>query len=327
MAAGRDFGTLINERRLELGYSLGQLANRVRATASDVRAWERGQHAPNAAVVARLAKELELDPEELGGAAQQVRSSSEKQEPARDDKTAVVAAPVFSDDAHTESIHPDDGDRVVAVAKEERPAAPEPEPKPQTTPAPHPASFDDDHDAGEDDEDSRPEPMPGERPFWEDLSDDDATALVVAAKGGPETDGLAAGDVPEAADPATASPDGPPLTDLPTEAVPIVPAAAASPAEPVATVLAPSRPATATQAPSQPTAGTSAFEPFTSFLRTLFDPDRRYLFWLRTVLMIIVFFVFLRILAWAVPAFFDALSEILDTIESTPTDTTVIPGR
>ena len=52
----------------------------------------------------------------------------------------------------------------------------------------------------------------------------------------------------------------------------------------------------------------------------IFDPKRRILFWIRTVLTLIVLLVLLRVLMWAVPEFFEALKDILDTIESTPTE-------
>jgi transcriptional regulator with XRE-family HTH domain len=327
MADSHDFGTLINERRLALGYSLGQLANRVRATASDVRAWERGQRAPNSALVARLAKELELDPGELSGAAERVRSAGAADSPAADGATATIATTVFSDAADTASVHPEDEENVVAEAKEERPptpaaaqqAAPQTEESNEAAPA----------DTAEPAVDvAADEPMV-ERPFWEEQPDVDepATAVVAAAEGRPEDDGRAA-DSPTYLDTSSdVSATEPLLTDMPTEAVPVVPAAgaAAGPvSEAVATVLAPSRPTA--PAPAQQTAGPSTFEPFTSFLRTLFDPERRYLFWIRTALLVIVMLVFLRILATAVPAFFDTIGEILDTIESTPTDTTLIPG-
>lgn len=327
MAESRDFGTLINERRLALGYSLGQLANRVRATASDVRAWERGQRAPNAALVGRLAKELELDPGELSAAAERVRSAGKAAASAADGATAVIAATVFSDAADTASVDPEEEEQVVAEAREERPTKSEGEEHPERGRDQLPADPGDEPAAAKAPADvAAAEPI-AERPSSEDPRDsaEPSTALVAAAAGPADGDEVADAPVterPETAEPSTTERV---LTDVPTEAVPVVPTAAAGPsAEPVATVLAPSRP-TAPAAPQQRSAPT-AFEPFTSFLRTLYDPERRYLFWIRTALIVIVMLVFLRILASAVPAFFDTIGEILDTIESTPTDTTLIPG-
>ncbi len=45
-----------------------------------------------------------------------------------------------------------------------------------------------------------------------------------------------------------------------------------------------------------------------------------------TALTVIVLLIGLRVLAWAVPAFFDALGDILSTIESTNPTATTIPG-
>ena len=303
MAAGRDFGELINERRLALGYSLGQLANRVRSTASEVRAWERGQRAPSDEVVSRLATELDLDPDDLVVAAHRLDDDhSQDQEKAQQDAdataeaTAAVMGPVFSDAADTAiDAGPDE---------EDQPGVPDPEP-----------AFDGDPDES-DGEESTPD------------SEEPAAAPVAA---GADAESPAAspsgGDEPPAGGGDVTTDEDTKLADLPTEAVPIVAApvaieGAAVAVDEVVAVQAPSRPI-----PEQPAPATKPgpLDPITSFLRVLFDPDRRYLFWARTVLMLVVFIIFFRVLAWAVPAFFDTLGEILDTIESTTTDTT-LPG-
>jgi|GEM_PF-1775367 len=274
MAAGRDFGTLVNERRLALGYSLGQLANRLHTTASEVRAWERGQSAPNDEFVTKIAEALHLDEGELAAAAHRVAEPAKASpSPDADEATAVVVSPVFSDAADTggHGEHPDaagvpdaaDGADPADVAASPPVAAQTPSPEPPAAPGPEP----------------------------------ELAAVAVVAAGS-----AAGGD------------DAVRLADLPTESVPVVPADAA------VDQVAPSRP---TQ-PAQPQTR-SALDPVSSFLRVVFDPDHRYLFWIRTALMVVVLLVFLRVLAWAVPAFFDTLREILDTIESSTTDTT-LPG-
>ncbi|CAN5257744.1 hypothetical protein BH24ACT7_BH24ACT7_20310 [soil metagenome] len=105
------------------------------------------------------------------------------------------------------------------------------------------------------------------------------------------------------------------LIDAPTEAVPMV-----ERQQPVMALTAPPmRPSTAPR--SEPATG------FQRFMETVFDPDRPYLFWVRTALTVILLLIGLRVLAWALPAFFDALGDILSTIESTnPTSTTFPSG-
>ncbi len=313
MADGRGFGTMINERRLALGYSLGQLANRVRATASEVRAWERGQRAPDGAIVARLAAELKIDAAALEEAAEEVRAPKASSTSAASDElaTAAVVSPVFSDAADTASaVEGEESDRAATSS----PPAAEKTDRPETGK---------DLVLDELDDEAIEAAFAG-MPTAPKADPSPATSLVAATETASDATADESGETGAGEDVMEEPGDGEALADLPTEAVPIVPTTGddAPAAEPAATVLAPSRPA---PPPPPPSATTSAFAPFSSFLRTVFDPDRRYLFWLRTVLMVIVFLVFLRILASVVPAFFDTIGEILDTIESTPTDTT-LPG-
>jgi transcriptional regulator with XRE-family HTH domain len=108
---------------------------------------------------------------------------------------------------------------------------------------------------------------------------------------------------------------GPPpaeLVDAPTEAVPVVGQA------PVIVVTAP--------APAAAEPATGLYGSYRRFLAVLFDRDRPYLSWIRAALTVIVLLIGLRVLAWAVPAFFDALGDILSTIESTNPTATTIPG-
>lgn len=301
MANGRDFGTLISERRLALGYSLGQLANRVQATASEVRAWERGQRAPDDDVVAQLAAELALDPDELLAAAHGVGEDAAVPDADHGEPTAVVMSPAVTDAADT------------VAAEPESDTAEEPEQAEQPAPA-------------EEEEASATEPEPEEPAGGQvGAEDGEPTAQVAAsADAAPTADRPA--EQEEEGPMAVAGPEGLEeagrLADLPTEAVPVVAAPVAVAVDEVVAVQAPSRPIPAAPPPRT---GAGALDPVTSFLRVLFDPDRRYLFWVRTVLIFVVFIVFFRVLAWAVPAFFDTLRDILDTIESTTTDTT-LPG-
>ena len=164
-----------------------------------------------------------------------------------------------------------------------------------------------------------PPPQP-RRPSGTAAEPGDATALVAAGMvfSDAADTGLDVSSTPAPA-PAEARPrsDGPPrLEDLPTEAV----APVAPPRDPVPVAATPT-PAATREPDSSLMSG--ALHPVTGFLRTLFDPERRYLFWIRTALTVVAILIMFRILATVVPAFFDTLGDILDTIEST-TDSTVL---
>jgi len=61
MATPQELGVLIREARLAKGMSLGQLASAVGRSSSSVRRWERGEVAPAASVLPKLAAILEID--------------------------------------------------------------------------------------------------------------------------------------------------------------------------------------------------------------------------------------------------------------------------
>ncbi len=61
MATPQELGVLIREARLAKGMSLGQLASAVGRSSSSVRRWERGEVAPAAPVLPKLAAILEID--------------------------------------------------------------------------------------------------------------------------------------------------------------------------------------------------------------------------------------------------------------------------
>jgi hypothetical protein len=116
-------------------------------------------------------------------------------------------------------------------------------------------------------------------------------------------------EVPEVDDePAPSAPDGDDrvLVDEPTAA--IGPPIAASPAiEPGHVGVAVK--AEMLQEPSLP--------PFLAPLRAIFDPSRKWLYWIRGSLTVVVMLVLFLVLAWAAGELFDGLGEVLDTIEST----------
>lgn len=61
MSDPNTLGSLVRQRRLESGYSLGQLAAKVGKTAAEVRAWERDNELPEHGIIERLASTLEID--------------------------------------------------------------------------------------------------------------------------------------------------------------------------------------------------------------------------------------------------------------------------
>jgi transcriptional regulator with XRE-family HTH domain len=273
MSDGRDFGTIINERRLELGYSLGQLANRIGVTAAQVRAWERGAETPDDATVGLIAGELDLPGADLRSA---IRSAgSAKTAPVRPERPEEATAAVMA-------VFSDAGDTVSAA-----------------DPAADPAEG---------------VPLAGD---GDPVSDGTHGAL-----GGDDRGPAVGTDLVDEPTEAVAIVGTPAATDaVPAVPVPSPPAGVALTAPPVAPPVGATRPG-----PSQETQQPGLLAGWNRALHTLFDPERRYLFGLRTALTVLVMLVFLRVLAWAVPAFFDVLGDILDTIETT-TDTTVIePG-
>jgi transcriptional regulator with XRE-family HTH domain len=65
MSDPNTLGSLVRKRRLESGYSLGQLASKVGKTAAEVRAWERDVELPEHGIIDRLASTLEIDLAEI----------------------------------------------------------------------------------------------------------------------------------------------------------------------------------------------------------------------------------------------------------------------
>jgi transcriptional regulator with XRE-family HTH domain len=65
MATHEEIGITVRTARLEKSMSLGQLASVVGRSSSSVRRWERGEVAPAASIVPKLAAILDVDPESL----------------------------------------------------------------------------------------------------------------------------------------------------------------------------------------------------------------------------------------------------------------------
>ncbi|HSF85142.1 MAG TPA: helix-turn-helix domain-containing protein [Acidimicrobiia bacterium] len=306
MAGSRDFGKIINERRLSLGYSLGQLANRMGTTATKVRSWERGDAVPDNATLEQLAEELNMS----SGVLRATLPEAEPQVDEPDDATSVVAAPVFSSEADTATDSADQDDEDEAESK----------------PAPRGG-----------DEGLEPDAAAGSEGGGRAAEDSpEPTALIAATAGnaadehdavirdheGDAGSDLAAPDAGTDVEDSVDTDEQALLLDAPTEAVEVVPSGPVM--EPAAMVAAPAMVATATPRVDLNDVGipesSRFFAPVEQVMAVVFDPDKNYLAWIRLILIIVVFFVLLRVLAWAVPEFFDALKDILDTIESTPSE-------
>ncbi len=288
MAESEDLGKIINERRLALGYSLGQLANRVGATASQVRDWEKSGGVPDAGTIPKLGAVLGVDPGRLAAA-----KPREKMTP----PPPPSAAPATPSATSASSVRPpaseSDGSgaaagAAAAAAAAARPPGDEPTAKIATGAAAAPAS-------------QKAAPV---------FSDASATG---DAADGPRIEDMpteAVAVVPSAGGPSAGSPSGPPSAP----AMAPVPASVATASRPPATSWPDATP------DSTPRDG--LFGPLNQFIATVLDPNRRYLFWLRVALTFVVLVVFAVILFNVVPDFFDTLKEILETIESTTDDST-----
>ena len=95
MAGHEELGVLIREARLKRGMSLGQLASAVGRSSSSVRRWERGDVAPAATVLPKLAAILEIDPPAI----EEARMSadvfqSEVSSDTSDERVSTVEQPV-----------------------------------------------------------------------------------------------------------------------------------------------------------------------------------------------------------------------------------------
>ena len=147
MSDSPTLGTMIRERRLEQGLSLGQLATKLGHTSASVRRWERGEDVPSNALIVRIADVLDLDEAamraaltETPAAAATEPAATNEPEPATsvastiDEKDAPQAPELpweVPDDAPTEQ----ESAEPTAVVTEE-PAKPEPPEAQAPAPAP-----------------------------------------------------------------------------------------------------------------------------------------------------------------------------------------------
>jgi transcriptional regulator with XRE-family HTH domain len=288
MSDPNTLGGIVRRRRLESGYSLGQLASKVGKTAAEVRAWERDAELPEHGILDRLAETLELDVGQIRAkvteaqetAARQAADTEAEGEP-EEPGPEEPEEPGPEEEETLDKSEDEDDSAAVAVVEPEESAEPA-EPEAAATPEADTAA-DDEAETGED--------LPGfpvEDPFKppEPLAD-------------PE---------PE-----------PSLLDAPTEAVPvpvITETAKTARAQRAAAVLEEPPLPMVEPAPDADPGLLRYLEP----LRLLFDPHSRYLYWIRAGLTIIVMFVLVVFLFSMLGSLLDAVAELLDTIEPAATD-------
>jgi transcriptional regulator with XRE-family HTH domain len=263
MSDPNSLGSLVRRRRLESGYSLGQLASKVGKTAAEVRAWERGAELPEHGIIERLAETLELDLDEIQARLAAERATADEQsaedteQPADDSGDEAPAEP---EGAAAIFIEPD-----VPVEFPEEPAD----------------DLDDEPGFSVEDPFTPPPPEPEDEA--EEVTDFD-------------------------------------LLEAPTEPVPvpvITETATAARAERAVAVLE-ERPRlpTVEAAPDSDPGLLRYLEP----LRILFDPNNRYLYWIRAGLTIVVLLIFAVIIFRELGNLLDAISQLLDTIEPAATN-------
>jgi transcriptional regulator with XRE-family HTH domain len=281
MSDPNTLGSLVRKRRLEAGYSLGQLASKVGKTAAEVRSWERDAEMPEHGIIERLSSTLEIDLDEI-----QKRLDEGKKALEAERKAAAIAAEA------AEKIKAETEEPVEFPENEAEAAA-------------------DEQDGNDlpgfavDDPFTPPPPLGDEA-----ISDVEDEPSVEDAQ--PDTDGE---DLPsEGEEDADIG-----LLDAPTEAVPvpiITETAAAARAGRAAAVLEEPPPP-----PLPPIGPAPDSDPgllrYLEPLRLLFDPNSRYLYWIRAGLTVAVLLVFAVIFFDNLGKLLDAFGELLDTIEPT----------
>lgn len=305
-------GETIRDRRLALGYSLGQLATKVSKTASSIRAWERGEAFPSEEESAALANALDLDPSLL------VRLLP--------DSEVWEADPALPVDVHDPWSDGDDDEKPAAdedALSDEEPPEPQDaldsgdietetdEPEEDTDAA---------GDAAVDDEVLEEEPEAEEAAVVEEPELDEAADESVEEHEAAVAPMVAAASVAAAgAAAASESPAESAMHEAMTEAVPVVSKA------PVAVFDTP-RGREQAAAPSQPSRVSSnpvvaAWDELVGLYRRVFDPRRRWIYRVRWVLLVIALLIMLRVLAWATSNLLDAISEVLDSFSFSPAET------
>jgi transcriptional regulator with XRE-family HTH domain len=121
MSDPNTLGSLVRKRRLESGYSLGQLAAKVGKTAAEVRAWERDSELPEHGIIDRLASTLEIDLDDIKQRLEAGKKALEAERRAADaaDAAAESDASIESEDAAAEPVAEQPEAEPVVVAEPE----------------------------------------------------------------------------------------------------------------------------------------------------------------------------------------------------------------
>jgi transcriptional regulator with XRE-family HTH domain len=288
MSDPNTLGSLVRKRRLESGYSLGQLASKVGKTAAEVRAWERDAELPEHGIIERLASTLEIDVDEIKKRLEAGKKALEAERKAAakaeaEAKAAEVAAEAEAAEAEANAAAEAKAAAEVKAKKTQTPAVPE------TAGAGSEAPVEE-------------EDLPGfavEDPFTPP----------------PPVAGRTPAGGPRAGFPAD-------VLDAPTEPVPvpvITETATAARAGRAAALLEEPPPSISERfdAPDEDPGLLRYLEP----LRVLFDPQSRYLYWIRSGLTIVVMMIFAVILFSQLGKLLDAIGELIDTIKPATNNT------
>jgi transcriptional regulator with XRE-family HTH domain len=301
MSDPNTLGSVVRRRRLESGYSLGQLASKVGKTAAEVRAWERDAELPEHGILGRLAETLELDLDDIRTRLEAAKAAQEKEAAAEEEKAATPAEPdepaaAASDATPAVAVIADEEVATLAgeaVTPEEESVKPEEEEESATS-AEHAAA---------------------EEPAAE--VDEEPGFAVADPFTPPEP--LEPGEGDELASPAPGRSSDQDLLDAPTEPVPvpvITETAAAARGRAVAVLEEPPPLPRVEPAPDSDPGLLRYLEP----LRILFDPNNRYLYWTRAGLTVVVMLIFAVVLLDQFGKLLDAIGELLDTIEPAATN-------
>jgi transcriptional regulator with XRE-family HTH domain len=292
MSDPNTLGGIVRRRRLESGYSLGQLASKVGKTAAEVRAWERDAELPEHGILDRLAETLELDVAQIRAKVTEAQEAAARQAADVEPQDSDAADEATPDEGEPEDLGPEEGETLDKSDDEDDSAAiAVVEPEESAEPAEPEAAATPEADTAADDEAAPEEDLPGfpvEDPFTPPEPLDD-----------PEPDAS--------------------LLDAPTEAVPvpvITETAKTARAQRAAAVLEEPPLPMVEPAPDADPGLLRYLEP----LRLLFDPHSRYLYWIRAGLTIIVMLVLVVFLFRMLGSLLDAVAELLDTIEPATTD-------
>lgn len=324
MGRPQKLGELIREQRLALGLSLGQLATKVGRTAASIRKWERGEDFPPwderdklAAVLSITVPDIEaLHP---GPDAEQATDVQVKDQQVAESQEQSAELPVIAKEAESpplegaaEELQDSDtrddsssGNAGGAVDEPSTPSADDP-PERATTGEPTqpvPVALHDDST------------LPTPKGVAAEPADDPKSPPTVPLAPAPAPVG-AVEEFPQQTRmrPVAVSTPGPDVTDAPTQAIPV----AASVSVPVAAAVMRQGPAAAPYQVAQATPTPSALDLLRKPFDLLFDPESRILYWIRTLLTVVVLAVFAYFVVKVGGQLLDRISEVFDTFESEP---------